>query len=375
MSPEIRAALLSALAENGQTELWVETLAEPFRSFFADHAAVFEGWLAALNPDPTDPIAFLYLDRPEFNACAIRAGRHRFIALNWGAVVLVHDLFFRMMSTPTVLPHIGDASVEVAPEKHSQLLLNAQELPKDEANPFGILVGPRDHVRGAYACHLARTAIDFLFIHEWQHAAGGHHGFLNGPQASEITEFHKEAWMGDLMTRHVLENEADAAAAKLTLGLACDRTGNAWRMPEPIAPFLRSDEERIGSWLFSILTLFILMEDGVSRTTGRGTHPSPLAMRAFLTVCVLTLCSPWSSAKTGDFAGQVLADVDQAIDAVAGRPHGKRFTVAHVLASREQHMVLLQRRWQELRPRLRQLAHKSKARCAPEALVEMFCRG
>jgi len=371
----IEQTLKDALRELGEIEFLPGLLIVPGAEVFERHADIFSKYAESLEKglDERSMARFLYLDRSDFNACAFQRSGHQFISINWGVVILLYDLFLRILSSPAALVRIGNPSEEVFLAKHKNLLLNARELPTSENDPFGLAVAPINEARGAYALYLVQIALDFLFMHEHQHVAGGHMFFMEDSPISRISEIENHAWIEDLLTRHVLELEADAAAANFSLGIAMDLKGNAWRIPPGAEDCLATEESRIDAWLFAVMVMFLVMEEAVNRRKARVTHPSPM-LRIWLVLSVLWVRNMrfTKPSQLLGFAIKIMREADIAISSVAQRPSTKRFVLEHVSSTVDEHKILLKRRWLEMNPRLEYLAEKYGALCAPLPLVEFF---
>lgn len=177
MSPEAKAKAAEALRLYGFREFDPSVITyPPARGMFGWHARVFDSCayaVAAIAPNRKQ-ILFVFLDQPELNACAFKHGDDGYIGINCGSVLVLHDLFLRMMANPTFMPEIGNAGGEKALEKLPRLETNCLALPRTTELPYGLVTAPYDPVRTVYAAHLAQIALDFLFLHEYRHVEGGH---------------------------------------------------------------------------------------------------------------------------------------------------------------------------------------------------------
>jgi hypothetical protein len=251
------------------------------------------------------------------------------------------------------------------------LELDAARLPSSNGHPFAMDVSPCDPVRAFYAMNLAQIALDFLFIHEHQHVAGGHLSFLAG--ASAVEEMAMPA--DDVFTRHVLEMEADAAAANFSLGIACDLKGNAWRIDPVLAPHIETLRSRQDAWLFAIWSLFFLMEGAANRAFFEGrplslTHPASIRRRAFLAIHVFQRRTQVPFDEAMKWAVSAFIAVHQAMMAIA---EGQEQVVIGVDLICKNHAGDLERlvsRWHELHPQLAEQARKNGANSAPRDVIE-----
>jgi len=383
ISAEKRNALLKVLAQKGEFEFTTDSLgSEEARMLFEGPRGVFEGYsreLAAAE-SRAEPIPFLYLSRSTLNARALRCDGHDFIGINWGTIVLLQDLFFRMMATPHVFSEIGDPDAELDFSTLPALPLDAALLPTAGGAPFEFPVTPQHPARAMYAIFLAQVTFDFIFIHEHQHIVGGHLAFLEqGRQGMAAIE--QEPGVADLMTSHVLELEADAAAANFSLNIACDRQGNKWRIPEVLAPYLTTEKSRYRAWLFAVHTLFLIMEDASNRAflagrPGRTTHPVAVFKRGTMANLVFGRRGPFKKLEKAIPVGfEMLIGAHEALASVVdGR---EKFMIGVDLfgPGQDDGHRLLVRRWREMRPRLQELASANGAQSAPADLIATFSTG
>jgi len=144
-----------------------------------------------------------------------------FIGIRTGAVGLIYDLFYRIMSHPEVLPNLGNVGVERLRQPYCSegIVDDFSKLSILGNNPGGRLaeVFPIDDERKRYAESLALIAIEFFVIHELAHLANGHCEYDN--KISSIPLF-IEAQSGKskvgLMVKQYFEVVADAHASLWT---------------------------------------------------------------------------------------------------------------------------------------------------------------
>jgi hypothetical protein len=173
------------------------------------------------------------------------------------------------------LPDIGDVSLEEEGENLPRLEVDAAALPHVEGVPFGLTVGPACQARAEYAQFLTQIALDFLFVHEHQHAAGGHLEYSRGC-CNRMAESDGNDSISDLLTAHVLEFEADAAAANFSLKIACDMKGNAWRITDAARPFLTTFRQRHSAWLFAVSLCLSSSSERMSFSAPNHADPPPI---------------------------------------------------------------------------------------------------
>jgi hypothetical protein len=94
------------------------------------------------------------------------------IGMSLGTVHTLRNLFLAMLSHPTILTNIGDASLEEN---------KAQRLPDNitDFDDFSASIIPRDKLRLQYASELFSCAFNFIFQHEIGHLFLGHIDWIN----------------------------------------------------------------------------------------------------------------------------------------------------------------------------------------------------
>lgn len=108
-----------------------------------------------------------------FNAFAAPSPNGGYIiAVNYGALILVHDLVHRLFCLPEFFPWVGDPSKE---DRNRQFHPTCNDalvyMHKVIADPLG--AKPRDRRRERGAVVLIPLAVTFLIAHEFRHIMGG----------------------------------------------------------------------------------------------------------------------------------------------------------------------------------------------------------
>jgi hypothetical protein len=113
-----------------------------------------------------------FIDNDKFNAVATKKEDRYYIGINWGSVLILYDLFQRIMTSPKIFPHIGDASKEEIKKIYNPLITEFSKLILSNDLDRGL--GPKDVERKSHAATLTSLAIGFLFLHEYGHILNGH---------------------------------------------------------------------------------------------------------------------------------------------------------------------------------------------------------
>lgn len=176
------------------------------------------------NRGPQMPeLYFDYADDARVQAYAFydRVSHVGFVAMFTGVVHLLHDMFYRMLSHPDVLPTIGRAEDETVRQPYASegLWDDYNALLASRGRGGGRLadVIPRDPGRKRYAEILANHALDFLILHELAHITHGHCEYLQPKKAVPLLmEVNTGAPAKDPTTRQALEIAADGYACVTT---------------------------------------------------------------------------------------------------------------------------------------------------------------
>jgi hypothetical protein len=233
---------------------------------------------------PTKPleIYFGYLDYGGLDAFADFEAPYGFVGMYRGSILLLKDMFQRMLSHPMVLPWIGNAAAEVLDgglaDGLSENIDDVQRARKMRGvNPYPPI--PKDPVRQAFSRVVSQFALDFLSIHELAHLSLGHCEYLKGNRrlplrtARALATTLTEAQSTFLQA---MEMGADNAAAGFTMRLLFRK---AALTPE-VQSFFSTIEQKLFVWSFAIAGLFRLwkIEQLDIKAARFGDHP-PVAMR------------------------------------------------------------------------------------------------
>jgi hypothetical protein len=280
-----------------------------------------------------------------------------------------------MMAAPEVFPEIGDPRTESTLPKLPLLPVDAAALPREPGNPFALVVEPNDPARALYAIYFAQVTLDFLFMHEYQHVAGGHLEFLARDRQS-MSEIEPETGIRDWMTSHVLELEAGAAAANFSLNFVYARAPSIHPV---LAPFLKTEKALCLAWLFAVHTLFLVMNEASDRAFLAGrlpptTHPAAVFKRVTMANLVFARRGPFEDVDLAFGAGmEMLMSAHESLARVVdGR---EQFMIGIDLFGEDEGHAQLAGRWKKMRPRLQALAAANGTEAIPSELIKMFNQG
>ena len=151
-----------------------------------------------------------------------------------GAIFLIYELFFRMMSHPGVIVRVGNPGREqVRPSHSAGLFTNHEHLKASRTGSW--IEQPNDPTRTAHASLMAVQVVDFIVHHEIAHIRHGHCEYLNSrlgiPFIAEAVATggpHADLFL----MRQALEVDADTFAAvngvKAAVGMRMRFSGDAY---------------------------------------------------------------------------------------------------------------------------------------------------
>jgi hypothetical protein len=231
-------------------------------------------------------IYFDYVDNPRLNAFAFYYPdtKSGFICVHTGAVRLIFDLFYRLLSHPDVLTMIGNPSAEsVKTHIYSEEISNdfdvACALRGASGDRFAD-VFPQDTRRRKYAEKLAEIALEFLVLHELSHLSAGHceYSQARGKSAPLLMELGPSLPTIAPLTKQWFEYMADGCAAVITWIGRLNRltddekiargkydSGTELVIPERLLMF---------DWVFSVTFLFWMFDvDTDPNSLNTSQHP------------------------------------------------------------------------------------------------------
>jgi hypothetical protein len=373
VNPEDVALFDVATARNGLRKPFdYRSVAKPWDNMFLDVHCRMDSYRISIEKAKTGvfpKVVMGLIDDSEANAFAFKDECNYFIGVNAGMIVLLQDLFFRLLCIPSVFSELGEGEdLEQEEIQRPRFILDASELPRVEDCPIGLSVAPTNERRRNLASYLANIALEFLFIHEWQHIEGGHLDFLAREHATFSMGETDRAWSGGTLMSQLLEMDADAAAARWSAKITLDESNDHWRFDPGLKEYFRSKSNRFKAWSFSIGTLFRLMDEATkdSRNIENATHP-PVWTRYYLVGCISGYVSSglFSPRKLERLASEIFGKVDCALkelhtEGVSAPGIGAAFSKEG--ADRMDHLIAA---WPEFRSQLELHAGKFQGSNAP----------
>jgi hypothetical protein len=236
------------------------------------------------NPELPD-VYIDIIDNTTLNACATKSGQKYFIGIHAGTIFLIHDIFFRMMSSRNIFTDIGD----ITKEGETKKIFNAQ---LTDLGQLAVVKGqqeilaPVSYVRGLLAQIFIDIAIEFLIAHEYAHIIFGHvdycHSLLGTFEIEEATQKAASGNSIDPLISQTLEMDADSFATNRGMEILNLLFNNPDFVVPDAQQFYKDWPSMIKMWVFSIYTFFrIFAHSNNSTFIKTDLHPPP-SIRATL---------------------------------------------------------------------------------------------
>ncbi|WP_421830354.1 hypothetical protein [Larkinella sp.] len=226
-------------------------------------------------------VHFDFINNPNFNATAFIHKGKEFIGFNYGLILMVYEIFNRILSSPKIFPDLGNVELEHEHEKLPVLTPNF-EVVRDqyEEKKYSPYVYPVDETRSYYANDLADLALNFLLLHEIAHLRYGHLSYVNHKMGMDfIMEFDGEIERKiNPLTNKLLEWNADNWANETEAGIVYECFQRNMFQSDILNKSTGSLDQAIHAWLFTVSVLHRLSA-GVRRLGNLGPpehYPSPL---------------------------------------------------------------------------------------------------
>lgn len=288
--------------------------AETYLESFRKHSSL-------IHPPPIIVFDFIY--NTKLNAVATKARENLYlIGINSGTIIILNDLFLRMMSYPILLKTIGDPSVETTDyptlEKYyfDATLLASNKDPNLDSYE---LAKPRDRVRQEYASHLIEIALDFLVAHELTHIANGHVDYKCTVFGVTMLDEQNVKFTSEdeILTIQTLEMDADSMAISKGLGNACRRFLKQQSVSEERKQFYSNFNEVVFNWTFAVSTLVrIMVESSTYKDADMNpkTHPHPRLRQTMLIATVDEYLKNYYPKEYESFPKEIYGEITVAVE-------------------------------------------------------------
>ena len=202
-------------------------------------------------------VEFAYINNPRINASVelFVSENKSYIGLNVGSAFTIFNYFFQALSHPTLFLDIGNPQSE----KHEKKKILGVTVNFNSNEPTNLTLTnsqpmieyiPNDQIRLNYARLLSLHSIIFLIEHEIAHLVNGH---------LELRSHRKIGNRLDNLSEQVLEWDADSWAMSQGISRTIRHISQLpHEMPESIRWIYSSFEKDLSTWLFSIISYFLL---------------------------------------------------------------------------------------------------------------------
>ena len=241
------------------------------------------------NTLTTTPMSFVLLDTPQFEAFAAIWKGHGYVLVSCGAILILQDVFHRILSRPDTFPLMGNPSVEVLQPQHCNGIEWDYEITATKRGGGIDAVTPRDPDRRHQSNMLLTHAFNFIVRHEIAHVAMGHVDYRSARHGiSLVSEMRMQggqpATAEELLEIQAMEFQAD--------WFATTQSVNTEIFLEPHLPpgwlqqaFPNSRTGPYGewaafNWVFAVASLFLIFNDDFDPTTVLQHEHPPAIMRA-----------------------------------------------------------------------------------------------
>lgn len=352
----------------------------PFNRLYILHRTRFESHIQSIErirpPETRLRIKMCFADSPKFNAFTFSRNDHYFVGVPFGTVLILNDLYLRIMASQHVLLQIGKPRSQPKPPLLDCILATSNRLPITSENPLGLSVSPTDPIREAYAAYLIQIAFEFLFAHEYQHIEGGHLNWnLNRGRKLMCEYWADKLAAEEALDKQVLEIDADAAAIRWSLKITMDKSNDHWRVPAALTELLTVPENRLRAWLFATGTLFRLMDEIGCRSKhfAQMSHP-PALMRSYFCLPAATYILGGLPLTHGvlDLLPLATDEVDRAFRSISHAPPRAPGIRDALSPEYPIHINRLIRHWPQVRSELSPIAARLGGSNAPEEYFELI---
>jgi len=305
-----------------------------------------------------------FINNTSLNACATKISNQYIIGINFGTVLLHHDIFYRMLSHKEVFTEIGDSSKETDKNRvfNAQITDFSKIVLRPESDDDII---PKDRTRLLVAQMLEELAFISIIIHEYAHIVFGHVDYLstinNNSAIYENPNFDTNLKFSPLLLQ-TLELDADSYSASVGMEWLKMSMQNQQNIHPEMRQFFSNWPDMIKYWDIAAYTskrLFGYEPDKVANYKNLS-HPLP-GLRQHINLA--TIASIFFNKNDSDFASRtavigrdVAIAVESAFEKISEQQYNTdSFMFAYTQEGQDQ-LKLLSNNWNIVRPLLEPLA-------------------
>ncbi len=303
------------------------------------------------------------INNNELNACAAKSNSKYFIGFYLGAVYVLKDIFYRMLSNKSILPNIGVIDNETNPIIFNAQItsLNQLFLAKDPDEQ----IIPKDPVRMVYADVLHSHALNFLLDHEYAHISHGHVDYITAQfNANTLWEISQESSMETLFSQ-TLEMDADCSAVNSGIATILEAYQKSSFLPVHLRQYYSNFDESLVSWCIAIYTFFRIFSfaDDHKKDIKTQTHPNSGLRQSIVMATIATILNEkFNSRILDNFVkniGRITDTVEEAFSAISHQDYNPIAFYNAFRPEAQEHVHYLMKNWNNVRPLLEPLAMKN----------------
>lgn len=257
------------IAKGGVLDLRIQP--SPFRELLTSHKEKVEKYIISArkhkeNLKEVPPIYFEHIHNPNLNAfAAIGLKDEYLVGINTGTLIILYDLFHRILSYNNLLTQIGNPNKELYKEPtlrnyylDANLMIVCGDLDYTDLK----FLSPKDETRNLYADLLYEIAIDFLIAHEVNHISNGHLFYFKTKYSKRaLSENSDNLSEAEISIKQVFEMDADTVSGSIIISNQIKRHLKTQTTPEMFLQFYTNIKDVSFNYLYSILTLFRIMAE------------------------------------------------------------------------------------------------------------------
>lgn len=232
---------------------------------------------------PKTPHIYIdFIDNLSFNACVAKFKDKYFIGINFGAYVLIKDLFYKILSSKYTFKNIGNSDIESAEDVKMNIFLGEGGITFD-ATAYTYAV-PKDKVRMEYSHVLSSIVLDYIFLHELGHILRGHVDYVL--ETTGVTEWAEIFHSAEIKNKiapsfsQTLEMDADSFSINnilLLVKVFKERVKNEpVSISETYKEIILNDQQYVDCMVFSLYTLFKIFGFANDLNDKYRSHPTPI---------------------------------------------------------------------------------------------------
>lgn len=246
---------------------------------------------------PFPKIIYDFVNSEDFNAFAMKSTNEYIIGINEAVILILFNLFNRMLACNDVLVHIGDSSEEDYSKTVNDYYVSTKDLITKGYGGKYESIEPKNKLRKYYAIHLTKLAMEFIFEHELSHILFGHVDYLNAKYGIRTySEFNfKNVINADNLDIQTLEMDADCTALARCCALAKRRVDNPNMVYSEFQIFYKNLYDSFSDIDFAICNVFRLFGDGDYQNVepGKSSHPDPQVRQFSLLSTYYSIIENW----------------------------------------------------------------------------------